>query len=270
MGVDHGLGGKESEGSKKKRAKKADRIKASAESRMKIVKGAKEVVWDESNRIEYLTGFKKRKEERRKFGLAMQVVKEAKARKEAVKVKRAQIIKANKKEQDKIKEFQGKISDSESDEEDESGSDGDKDKEKSCKGEEAVYNDEDTTSMFGGSVSVVVSGDIQDSEDQLVEEDTNTEEWKRAKERLEKKRERVMGKPLSRLERAMKKVSSSGLPKKKKKAKATSGSKAEDSKFSRDKKKGQSSAAGKALLHKAMGSGLVSGFKGKGKKGGRR
>ena len=40
MGVDHGLGGKDTEGSKKKRAKRADRIKASAESRMKPIKEA--------------------------------------------------------------------------------------------------------------------------------------------------------------------------------------------------------------------------------------
>ena len=87
MGVDHGLGGKDTESSKKKRAKRAERIKASAESRMKVVKGAKEVVWDEESRVDYLTGFKKRKNERRKFGLAMQVMKEAKAKKEVLKEK---------------------------------------------------------------------------------------------------------------------------------------------------------------------------------------
>ena len=43
-------------------------------SRMKVVRGAKRL-WDEESRVDYLTGFKKRKNERRKFGLAMQVMK---------------------------------------------------------------------------------------------------------------------------------------------------------------------------------------------------
>ena len=265
MGVDHGLGGKDTESSKKKRAKRAERIKASAESRMKVVKGAKEVVWDEESRVDYLTGFKKRKNERRKFGLAMQVMKEAKAKKEVLKEKRAQVIKANKKEQDKLKELQGKGSDdSSSEEEDESNDEGDKER-KGKKGEEVVFNDEETTSMFGGSVSVVVNEDMDNAEEESDEKDTNSMEWKRAKERLEKKRERMNGKPLTRLERAMKKVVAKGGMLKKKKPKPKSGGKEEDSKFSRNKKKSESSSAGKALLRKAQGAGIVGGFKGKGK-----
>ncbi len=267
MGVDHGLGGKDTEGSKKKRAKRADRIKASAESRMKVVKGGgKEVVWDETSRVDYLTGFKKRKNERRKFGLAMQVMKEAKAKKEVLKERRAQVIKANKREQDKLKQLQGKECDNSSSEEEQESEDEGEDEEKGKRGEEEVYNDEDTTAMFGGSVSVVVNEDINISEDELDEEETNSDELKRAKERLEKKRERINGKPLSRLDRAMKKVVSKGSLLKKKKPKS-SGGKGEDSKFKRNKKKGESSAAGKALLHKAQGAGIVGGFKGKGKRG---
>ena len=84
-GVDHGLGGKESENSKRKRAKKAHRIKTKAESRMKVHNGKREVVFDEQAREDYLTGFRKRKGERRKYGLAMQIMKETKQRKEALK-----------------------------------------------------------------------------------------------------------------------------------------------------------------------------------------
>ena len=52
------------------------------------------------------------------------------------------------------------------------------DKEKGKKGEEVVFNDEETTSMFGGSVSVVVNEDMDNAEEESDEKDTNSMEWK--------------------------------------------------------------------------------------------
>ena len=72
MGIDHGLGGKDNVKSKQRREKKAKKTQAIA---MKALSGGKkrEVIFDEHARQEYLTGFGKRKQERRKYGLAMEV-----------------------------------------------------------------------------------------------------------------------------------------------------------------------------------------------------
>lgn len=48
----------------------------------------REVIFDEESRVEFLTGFRKRKQERRKFGLAMQVMKEKKGLREMRKIRR--------------------------------------------------------------------------------------------------------------------------------------------------------------------------------------
>ena len=56
---------------------------------MKKIKGKTELIWDENERKDYLTGFQKRKTERRKHGIAMQLLKDQKAKKEAVKERRA-------------------------------------------------------------------------------------------------------------------------------------------------------------------------------------
>ena len=108
-GVDHGLGGRESENSKRKRAKRAHRIKTQAESRMKVINGKKEVVFDEQARVDYLTGFRKRKNERRKYGLAMRLIKETKDRKEALKQRRSDVLKANNLERQKLMERGGNL-----------------------------------------------------------------------------------------------------------------------------------------------------------------
>lgn len=72
MGIDHGLGGKDNKKSQQKREKRAVKNKSIA---MKALTGGKkkEVIFNESARVEWLTGFGKRKQERRKYGLAMEV-----------------------------------------------------------------------------------------------------------------------------------------------------------------------------------------------------
>jgi hypothetical protein len=86
MGVDHGLGGKDNRKSKEKRAKRLAKKAAKAKFEAKSLGGNKlkkrEVMFNEASRLEYLTGFGKRKKERRQFGLAMQVLKDKKALKD--------------------------------------------------------------------------------------------------------------------------------------------------------------------------------------------
>lgn len=75
MGIDHGLGGRENEKCKEKRKKKAARRKT--EILRTICDNSnelkKEVVFNESARADWLTGFNKRKQMRRQYGVAMQV-----------------------------------------------------------------------------------------------------------------------------------------------------------------------------------------------------
>ena len=90
MGVDHGLGGKDGEKQRQKREKKAFRQREYAHQQLVTTKGKKggvqkEIVFDEAAREQYLTGFRQRKTQRRKFGLAMQVLKEKKTHKDAIK-----------------------------------------------------------------------------------------------------------------------------------------------------------------------------------------
>ena len=77
MAVDHGLGGKESDKSKIRRERKAKRLRSltrSLQNKDLVGSAKKEVVFDENARVAFLTGFQKRKQERRKYGLTMQVI----------------------------------------------------------------------------------------------------------------------------------------------------------------------------------------------------
>ncbi len=75
MGVDHGLSGRDNAKSKLRREKKAKRSKNIAKKLRSedVVHNSKEVKFDDVARVAWLTGFRKRKQERRKYGLAMQV-----------------------------------------------------------------------------------------------------------------------------------------------------------------------------------------------------
>lgn len=140
MGIDHGLGGKDGIKSKERRAKKAKKIRTIA---LNALTGGKkrEVIFDEQARTQYLTGFGKRKQERRKYGLAMEVLKKNKAHKDMVKEQRNAF-----KETNDFKTIPS-YEDNQDDEEDD---------------EQIVntYEDPSTISMFGSSVSVVVNTSI--------------------------------------------------------------------------------------------------------------
>lgn len=72
MAVDHGLGGRNNKQSNLRREKKSNQLKKLVK-RLNPGNSKKEIKFDENSRQEFLTGFHKRKQERRKFGLAMEV-----------------------------------------------------------------------------------------------------------------------------------------------------------------------------------------------------
>lgn len=136
MGVDHGLGGKESLKNRKKREAKARRNKLVATSNITTSR-KNEVLFDDAARTAYLTGFRSRKQSRRKYGIAMQVLKEKKARRELQKELRH--VRSEEREQG---------------EEDEGDSEREEDEERERT--EVKFSDEETNAMFGGDVSVTI------------------------------------------------------------------------------------------------------------------
>lgn len=73
MAVDHGLGGKNNSNSRAKREKRGKAVEKKLK-KLKLRPGKKfEVKFDETARTEWLSGFHKRKQERRQYGIAMEV-----------------------------------------------------------------------------------------------------------------------------------------------------------------------------------------------------
>lgn len=76
MGIDHGLEGRNSEQSRQRRERKALRVKKMVKKLLAEGDAGgrrNEIKFDEGARTAWLTGFHKRKQERRKYGLTMQV-----------------------------------------------------------------------------------------------------------------------------------------------------------------------------------------------------
>lgn len=163
MGIDHGLGGRDGQKSKDKRKKKQARTKTEILRTIcddaKLLK--KEVVFNEDARRDWLTGFNKRKQKRRQFGVAMQVIKEKKKLKEAQASRRVAtkqthedaIAFAAKQREDEL-QMDRDARDS-SDENDETGED-EVQIEAGGIEEEQTYDDDHTQSMFGNSIAVTI------------------------------------------------------------------------------------------------------------------
>jgi len=109
-------------------------------------RGKLSLVFDPEARREYLTGFSKRKTERRKFGLAMQKVKDRKARL----LEREEIRKAK---QDAWDELPASVKESDALACGKKGGRGGEEGEEEVV-EEVVYDDQYTTATFGESVMV--------------------------------------------------------------------------------------------------------------------
>ncbi len=161
----------------------------------------KEILFDEKERSDYLSGFHKRKVERRKYGLALQKLKDRKAQIEG---RRYAQEKARKelKELPLVEEGEGPV-----------------EKEPSGGGEKEIYTfvDDCTRASFGGEVTVeVTTGEIEGGKEE--EEEARDEELQKVrKERAMKAKEKEEGQWSMR--ELVKKVGASMPPKKRKRKK---------------------------------------------------
>lgn len=207
--IDHGLGGKDNSKSRERRARKAERNKQIALKSLKVTKKNKdvitEVVYDDSARTQWLTSFRQRKTERRKYGLAMQVLKEKKAHKEALKQKRAALIEA---QGGHVLKNGGNDTPKDSDEETESGNSELDEQDSQPSIENAVFSDAATVGMFGGEVSVEVGSGVEEADDSITPD---------LREYMQKRALQEQKKQLTKFERAVQKVQKSGILSQKKK-----------------------------------------------------
>lgn len=142
MGVDHGLQGKEGIKSREKRTKKAQRTHKVVGKPGLVIGKKKELIFNDEARTEWLTGFHKRKVQRRQYGLTMGLLKEKKAKLDMRKQRRKLVA-----ESETFIESQT-----------EDNEDGDIPKTST----ETCFDDDVTREMFGGDVSVVVDTGIAD------------------------------------------------------------------------------------------------------------
>jgi hypothetical protein len=170
MGIDHGLSGKDSDQSRLRREKRAKQarnlIKKLKTSDDDSGRKKSEIVFDEASRTAYLTGFRKRKQERRKYGLTMKILKEKRIIKDAKKARLSSKASSQEVFDDEVDEQQveTKVFDKSHD-------------------QQSVFNDEATVAMFGNAVSVVVNENPvilsgfadEDSNDEDDDEEANSE-----------------------------------------------------------------------------------------------
>ena len=143
-----------------------------------------EVSFNASDRLDYLTGFSKRKKERRAFGLAMQKVKDREAKVEERKERReAQIEKIEDIERSKKALRKGLLEgdDDDNDDDDNDGTvnndDQDEGGQEHPEKELSTFQDEHTTTQFGGLVSVTTTFGIPSDD----EDDDSIDYYKRVK-----------------------------------------------------------------------------------------
>ena len=142
MAIDHGLQGRNSDKSRRKRFNKAKKTKAIA---LGALTKDRKVVFNEESRVEWLSGFHKRKLQRRKFGLAMQIIKDKKTNKQNGKESRGLNSQMKK---DSIQKLNENIVDN------------DNAMETHSIITEILYDDNQSQNMFGSSVSVVINDDL--------------------------------------------------------------------------------------------------------------
>eukprot|EP00574_Skeletonema_japonicum_P009998 CAMPEP_0201718988 /NCGR_PEP_ID=MMETSP0593-20130828/4351_1 /ASSEMBLY_ACC=CAM_ASM_000672 /TAXON_ID=267983 /ORGANISM="Skeletonema japonicum, Strain CCMP2506" /LENGTH=281 /DNA_ID=CAMNT_0048209377 /DNA_START=52 /DNA_END=897 /DNA_ORIENTATION=- len=148
-----------------------------------------EVSFNATDRHEYLTGFSKRKKERRAFGLAMQKVKDREAKVEERKERReAQLEKIEDIERNKRALRRGLLEGSDDDDNDNDGSDDDdndgsinNNKQQQQQKELNTFQDEHTTTQFGGLVSVTTTFGIPSDDDDDDDDDNSIDFYKRVK-----------------------------------------------------------------------------------------
>jgi hypothetical protein len=141
-GVDHGIGGRDNVKSRQRRAKNAEKTKKLALAALQNGR-KREVIFSETARVEWLTGFSKRKLEKRKFGLTMQIEKDKKKHKDEVKSNRQVARETHEKDGEILDVIVEEMKQQEL-------------LHNANVAKEMMYQDEQTKLMFGDSVTVVV------------------------------------------------------------------------------------------------------------------
>ena len=256
MAIDHGLGGRNSDKSKHKRKKKAAVAKKLVMASGAVStgpKGTSEVTFDPTARLNFIQGFRKRKQERRKHGLTMEVLRQQRERREARKALR----------QDPVNAGKGAFHDPDIGGQEESGdeSDDESEKKESDAMERLEFADDHTQGMFEGAVTVEVDTGIDDDMDASLRNygfDSKAE----MDRLLELKQDKDKGP--SRYEKAAASVKSTmGSSAKRKKKDGPKGAKKANDSYANAKKTKNDSAN---LLRRAVGD-RAPAFKGKPKKG---
>ena len=251
MAIDHKLEGRRRKDLRTGKWKRQKGVPAPVKSAVNA-KGKVQVLFDEQARSEWLTGFGKRKAERRKFGLAMQILKDKKLKKEALRQIRAPDDDDNNNNDNDI---------------DNNNNDNNDDNDNNDIDNEIIYDDDQTTGMFGGAVSVVVDTGVSDAIDELYKDsyssNGNDDDDNRSVTSYKSNSGRSKDVRETSLQRAMKEVAKKNLLTKRKKFNSPNpfpkGKRHVDGDSSKTKKKG-TRASGKTLMNKALGG---QSFKGK-------
>ena len=210
------------------------------------VKGKATVVFNEQARNEWLTGFGKRKADRRKYGLAMQIIKDKRTKKDTLRQIRA--IASN--DDDNTNDILNDTNDNDNNDNDDRGS-------------ATLFDDDETQGMFGGAVTVVVDTGVSDEIDHLYkdnndDDDDDARSISSYKSRDGKSSNATRETKETSLQRAMKEVAKKNLLTKKKKFNAPNpfpkGKRHVDGDSIKSKKrKGGIRSSGKVLMNKALG-----------------
>jgi len=259
MGIDHKLEGRKARDKRTGKWKRQKGVPAPVKPTINV-KGKATVVFNEQARNEWLTGFGKRKADRRKYGLAMQIVKDKRTKKDTLRQIRA-IATNDDDDDDDTNDILNDIhtnNTNDNNDNDNSGS-------------ATLFDDDETQGMFGGAVTVVVDTGVSDEIDHLYKDNDDNDDDDDARS-ISSYKSRGDGRQATRetretketketsLQRAMKEVAKKNLLTKKKKFNAPNpfpkGKRHVDSDSSSSKsrkKRGGIRSTGKVLMNKALG-----------------
>ena len=261
MGIDHKLEGRKVKDKRTGKWKRQKGVPAPVKPTINV-KGKATVVFNEQARNEWLTGFGKRKADRRKYGLAMQIIKDKRTKKDTLRQIRA-IASNDNDDDDDANDIHDILNNNHTN--------NTNDNETDDRGSATLFDDDETQGMFGGAVTVVVDAGVSDEIDHMYkdnddndndnddDDDTRSISSYRSRGDGKTTRETRETKETS-LQRAMKEVAKKNLLTKKKKFNAPNpfpkGKRHVDSDSSSSKskkKRGGIRSTGKVLMNKALG-----------------
>ena len=259
MGIDHKLEGRKSKDVRTGKWKRQKGVPAPVKPVINV-KGKATVVFNEQARNEWLTGFGKRKADRRKYGLAMQIIKDKRTKKDTLKQIRA-IASNDHDDDDDTNDINDILNDNHTNNTNDNNENDDR-------GSATLFDDDETQGMFGGAVTVVVDAGVSDEIDHLYKDNDDDNDDDDDTRSISSYRSRGDGRTKvtsketkeSSLQRAMKEVAKKNLLTKKKKFNTPNpfpkGKRHVDSDSSSSKskkKRGGIRSSGKVLMNKALG-----------------